>query len=374
MKTDENTQIQPKKKRIFRALLTVFCALFAAQFLLHPIVTMIVYESIFSMRFEPVDWMEFSTSEFENLTVERSDFQTENGEFLAGFCYAKTSENETLSDMQSAPKGVVVFAHGLGCGGHNFYLPFIDYFTDHGYLAFAYDATGNGESGGENVIGLPQAVVDLDYALRHIKTVAAYQNLPVVLFGHSWGGYAAGSVLNFHKDIQAVALLAAFNESEDQLLYQSMAYVGGFAKFGMPFVTLHERVKFGKKYTDATVVNGLKNSDAAAVIAHSQDDPTVPPDQGYGKLLKAFQNNERFQFISFEDKGHERLLFSDAALSYRDEIEENYEAFVAENGGKPSAQLKREYMLNHLDKKRCFQPNGALMQTILTLYDSRCIS
>ena len=369
MENGKKAQTQPKKKRIFRAVIVTLCVFIAAQFFIHPLVTVIVYESIFSTRFQPVDWMEFSIDDFDGLTVERSDFLTENGDRLAGFCYTKTSEPET----QSSPKGVAVFAHGLGCGGHNFYLPFIDYFTANGYLAFAYDATGNGQSDGENVIGLPQAVVDLDYALRHIKTVTEYQNLPIVLFGHSWGAYAAGSVLNFHKDVQAVALVAAFNESEDQLLYQSTAYVGEFANFGLPFVALYEKLKFGKKYADATVVNGLKNSAVSAVIVHSTDDPTVPPDQGYDKFLNAFQGNDRFQFAFFEDKGHERLLFSDDALSYRDEINAEYEAFVAKRGGDQSGALKREYMLKNLDKKRCFEPNGELMQTILTLYDSRCI-
>lgn len=36
-----------------------------------------------------------------------------------------------------------------------------------------------------------------------------------MLFGHSWGGYGADNVLNFQPDVQAVIMVAAFNQSSD---------------------------------------------------------------------------------------------------------------------------------------------------------------
>ena len=53
--------------------------------------------------------------------------------------------------------------------GQNTYMDVADYFTSNVYLAFAYDATGNDKSEGDSVEGLPQGVIDLDYALRYIK-------------------------------------------------------------------------------------------------------------------------------------------------------------------------------------------------------------
>ena len=44
-----------------------------------------------------------------------------------------------------------------------------DYLSSNGYLVFAYDATGNDESEGDAVNGLPQGIIDLDYAIRFIK-------------------------------------------------------------------------------------------------------------------------------------------------------------------------------------------------------------
>lgn len=65
--------------------------------------------------------------------------------------------------------GIIIMAHGFGGGGHNSYMDCADYFVNHGYLVFAYDATGNDESGGEGVGGLPQGVIDLDYAITFVE-------------------------------------------------------------------------------------------------------------------------------------------------------------------------------------------------------------
>ena len=54
-----------------------------------------------------------------------------------------------------------------------------------GYSVLTYDATGTGASGGSGTRGLAQSALDLDAAL----TRAEQEDLPILLFGHSWGGY-----------------------------------------------------------------------------------------------------------------------------------------------------------------------------------------
>ncbi len=44
-----------------------------------------------------------------------------------------------------------------------------NYFTSHGYLVFAYDATGNDDSEGESVIGMEQGIIDLSYAISYVE-------------------------------------------------------------------------------------------------------------------------------------------------------------------------------------------------------------
>ena len=89
-----------------------------------------------------------------------------------------------------------------------------DYFASHDYLVFAYDATGNGESEGKTAKGMPQGLIDLDYAIRYIKENMELADLPLVLFGHSWGAYSSAGVLNLHPDIKAVVMAAGFNRTK----------------------------------------------------------------------------------------------------------------------------------------------------------------
>ena len=85
---------------------------------------------------------------------------------------------------------LVVIAHGLGADAET-YLPETMHFVDSGYSVLTYDATGTGASGGSGTRGLAQSALDLDAAL----TRAEQEDLPILLFGHSWGGYAAAAVL-----------------------------------------------------------------------------------------------------------------------------------------------------------------------------------
>ena len=38
---------------------------------------------------------------------------------------------------------------------------------------------------------------------------------PIVLFGHSWGGFCVGSVFNFQSDVKAVISVSGFNRVTD---------------------------------------------------------------------------------------------------------------------------------------------------------------
>ena len=135
------------KKKII--IITLISVLLAIPLIVLPITTVIVYESIFGERYETISWMQFSVEDYEGLQMERSDFQSEDVT-LAGYKYSKANQEI---------KGVVIIAHGLGGGGHNTYMPFIDYFTSNGYYVFAYDARGHDNSGGDAVEGLPQGII-----------------------------------------------------------------------------------------------------------------------------------------------------------------------------------------------------------------------
>ena len=327
-----------------------------------PLSTVIIYEAIFGARHETAEWLEYSIEDFEGLAVERSDFVSD-GTTLAGYKYSKNSDTV---------KGVVVISHGLGGGGHNTYMPFIDCFTENGYYVFAYDARGNDESGGRTVRGLPQGLIDLDSALCHVKTLEEYSQLPIVLFGHSWGGYSVGNVLTFHPDVKAAVIVAGFNESEDMLSYQGGKYAGPTVGFGMLYLDAYEKLKFGKEYADMSATRAMQNCDTGVMIIHGGQDATVPAEYGYDKMYEVFGDNDRFEFVFYEDRGHDNIFYSDESAEYREQLNADYKRYVEENGKKYNAETKAEFMNEHLDKKLCFEPDAELMERILAMYDEYC--
>lgn len=357
---EEKVKMPRNKKKI--ALITIIGVIGVFFLVLMPLATVAVYSDNFGDRFETAEWMAYSVEDFDGLKVAECAFQSNNGQSLAGYQYSKESQQVN---------GVVVIAHGLGGGGHNTYMNVADYFTSNGYLVFAYDVTGNDKSEGDSVEGLPQGLIDLDFALQYVKKADDYKNLPIVLFGHSWGGYSVGSVLNCHKDVKAAVLVAGFDRSTELFEQQGESMIGSGIKLFMPYVSLYERLKFGK-YASYSAIDGFANSDAGIMVIHSKDDTTVFSENGYDKFYDKYADNARFCFVEYEDRGHNYLYYSDSARSYMDQLNNNYKAYVEVNGGEYTAEIKAKFMEEYLDKSKCYEFDDMLMKQILEFYDSRC--
>lgn len=343
------------------ALIIVACVVAAFFLVLMPVATIIVNGAYFGNRMETVDWMTYSVDDFEGLNVTECVFPSNNGQSLAGYRYSRDNQKTN---------GVVVIAHGLGAG-HNTYMDVANYFTSNGYLVFAYDVTGNDKSEGDSIEGLPQGVIDLDYALQYVKAADEYKDLPIVLFGHSWGGYSVGSVLNCHKDVEAAVLVAGFDRSIELFEQQGEDIAGPVIKLFVPYFSLYERIKFGE-YATYSAIDGFESSDADIMVIHSRDDETVRAENGYDKFYSIYADNPRFLFVEYEDRGHGYLYYTDAARGYKDQLLESYAEHVEANGGESTAEIKSKFMMENLDKSRSYEFDEALMQRILRFYDSAC--
>ncbi len=358
----DNEKVKRHRNQKKIALITIACILAAFILIVMPVLTVIVYHDNFGERFETAEWMAYSVSDFEGLKAEQCTFPSNNGQLLAGYQYSK--EGQQI-------KGVVVVAHGLGGGGHNTYMDVADYFTSNGYLVFAYDATGNDKSEGDSVEGLPQGVIDLDYVLHYVKQVEGYKDLPIMLFGHSWGGYSVGNVLNCHPDVKAVVLVAGFDRSTDLFEQQGESMIGFGIKLFMPYVSLYEWLKFGE-YATYSAIEGFANSNAGIMVIHSKDDTTVLPENGYDKFYDVYGDSSRFHFIEYEDRGHNYIYYSEGAQRYREQLNKDYTTYVEANGGEYNAEIKSAFMEKYLDISRCYECDYVLMEEILEFYYSYC--
>ena len=361
----KKTKKAKKTNKLKRIIIGIVAFIVLSAVVVMPAVAAIVYESIFSNRFEPSQWSAFDVGDFSGLIQEQCTFESKQGKSLAGFKYSTSS----TSAEDNQPRGVVIIAHGLGGGGQSLYMNVADFFTRNSYLVFAYDATGNGQSQGDDVRGLPQGVMDLCSAIEYVKSQPEYSSLPIMLFGHSWGAYSSGAVLEYHPDVRAVVMLAGFNASENMLRQESRKVAGGFADITMPYVKIYERLKFGD-FSVSSAIKGFKKSDAGVMIVHSADDTDVLMENGYDLFYETYGDLERFSFVKYENRGHSFLYCSDQSAIIRQNLAVEYSEYLEKNNKKHSSQVENEFMRLNVDKTKYFELDLDLMQKVLSFYDN----
>ena len=350
------------KKQIFAIVLSVILALLVTGDCL---LSVAVYEDNFNKRFESYEPLMLRVGDFEGLQRTKYQFPSDKGQMLTGYMY-RSGEQQ---------KGIVVIAHGFGGGGHNSYMDCADYFARNGYYVFAYDVTGNDESEGDGVRGLPQGVIDLDRAITFVEESGRFPKLPVVLFGHSWGGYSVCSVLKYHPEVRAVIECSGFNRSTDLIEAQGKKMVSYGIYAMMPFVKAYESVRFGG-YASATAMDGFAASDAAVLVLHSADDNVVPIQYGYDVYYAKYKDDPRFTFLRLEDRGHsyvyDDMTYIDEfnagfdkwleTLDYDYHSDENKERFVAD---------KADYIHKNLDRGRWSDIiDRQLFEQFVSFYDA----
>ncbi|NLB15876.1 MAG: prolyl oligopeptidase family serine peptidase [Clostridiales bacterium] len=267
--------------------------------------SMVVMDKVFKQNFGTRIDTGFNNmyfiEDFEGLTADRREFKNNRGDTLVGYVYR--------AEGVDSPKGVIISSHGYGAGGQVGYMDMFDVFAKAGYLVFGYDATANDESGGEMVGGMPQGVADLDKAINYIESDTEMKDLPIGLFGFSWGAYSGGAVLNFHPEVKAAALFSGFNSSTDIMAAQGANIMPDQIELIKPFMWLYELLKFGK-YSTAAGVDGFKKSGAAIWVVHGDEDTVVIPEIGVEKYIAAFgTNNPRIRLDYIEGRGHDSDLF-----------------------------------------------------------------
>ncbi len=322
-----------------------------------------IYNENFDKRFESYEPTMLYIEDYEGLSRKEYEFESDKGQKLKGYMYSAGEDQ----------KGIVVIAHGLGAG-HNSYMECANYFAQNGYYVFAYDATGNDESEGEGVGGIPQGQIDLDYAVSFVEESGNFPELPIVLFGHSWGGYSACSVLTYHPEVRAVIECSGCNRSSDLFEAGGKAQAGNVIYTMMPFIKLHELIKYGK-YASNTALDGFAASDAAIMAVHSEDDEVVPIEYGFDKYYEKYKDDPRFTFMRLEDKGH-NYVFDDR--EYIDQFNAGFEKWLETldyDYNDPEckdmfSKDKADYFAENLDRERyCNMLDTEIFEKFLEFYN-----
>ena len=274
------------------------------------------------------------------------------------YCYerfADTLPRQTLrvasADVQLAayyypvesPKGLAVVVHGMHAGADD-YLPLIEAVTKGGYAVFAYDATGHYDSGGQDAIGMCQQLVDLDRVLTFLENNEPYSNMPKLLMGHSWGGYAVSSALALHPQVKACVCLAPMCDGTTVMVETSRRYVGEMADTVKPVFDAYQKYLFGDytRYNGVVGINALK---VPVLIAQGVEDTVITPD---GESITAYLDeitNPHVQVYYGKDYqgSHTGIWHSDEAESYRLQVARQLQELEQQKGEALTDAEKAEF-------------------------------
>jgi uncharacterized protein len=344
-----------KHKRLGRILGIGLVATVVLFIVVSLITTKIVYDKQFP-RYDRPD---------ENITalLRYSDIEAGYERTPVAF---KSGENTLRGHIYGAEnnRALMVVAHGIG-GGADSYLPQIKHFVDSGLRVFAYDCTGSYDSEGKTTKGFPQSVLDLHAALTFIDAQPELTDMPLLLFGHSWGGYAVANVLNYHHDVQGVISVAGVNTAIDMIIEQGHTMMGGFIYTQFPFLWLYQRLLFGE-VASFNAVSAINATDIPVLVIHGVNDEMVAYD---GSALIASRDkivNPHVSYVTSSTPGrdgHNNLFRTDAAIAYIEEVNVVYRAVYDSYNGQVPYEVKKSFY-DGIDRIMLQKLEPSLMQVI----------
>lgn len=347
------------KKKIIRNILIILCAVFLLFSVASFVIVKINFDNIFC-RTSPSEYSAYLCYEDVEGEYERELLTFNSGENqLQGYLYGVDNS-----------KGLVIISHGLGCGAES-YLTETLYFVDNGYQVFAYDNTGCHESEGSNCIGLVQSVIDLDAALSFVESEDRFKDLPVLLYGHSWGGYAVTAIFNYEHNIAASASVAGFNDPMTMIMEWGENMMGAFIYAEYPYIYIYQRMIFGDQI-GITAVDGINNADTPILIIHGTEDEIIGFDRSATIAYKdeIINPNVQYKICDKEKQNDHNRLFTDIdAIKYIDEQNKIYKELYEQYDGEIPDDVNADFY-SKVDKSRINVMDEEFMQDVLDFYEN----
>jgi pimeloyl-ACP methyl ester carboxylesterase len=271
-------------------------------------------------------------------------------------------------------KKMVVVCHGMHAGSDD-YIPFIAYFVRNGFAVFSYDCQGTYASQGDSTVGMCTPLVNLDHALTYIKSDRLLSQYQLYLFGHSWGGYAATSVLSLHKNICGCAAVAPFNSGYTLIAEKGEQYagsltdslVGGFPK---KFLAAYQELLF-KDYTKFDAVKGINSTDIPVFIAHGTRDFVISFNHQsvISHRDEIRQNNVTYYVGTGAQAGHNTILHSERAVAYQKQVEKELKQ-LKNNLDRDLTQEEKAAFCKGVNHALYSEVNAEMMQSIVDMFNS----
>jgi len=274
----------------------------------------------------------------------------------------------------NSAKGIVVVCHGMHAGADD-YLPFIEFFVSNGYAVFTYDCQGTYASEGDSTVGMCTPLVNLDHALTYIKNDKPLSQYPLFLFGHSWGGYAATSVLSIHKNIRGCSAVAPFYSGYTLFAEKEKQYTSPFSdvlKFDFPkeFLNTYQTLLF-REYTNYNAVDGINSTDIPVYIAHGNRDFVISFDHQsvISHKDEIRQKNVTYYVGTDAQSGHNTILHSSRAVAYQEKVEKDLKLLKKKYDRNLTQEELTEFC-ESVDHTLYSEINLEMMQDILNMFNT----
>ncbi len=229
--------------------------------------------------------------------------------------------------IRSGGNALAGYIYGLGNGrglvvvspGHrdssDAKLPEITYFADAGWTVLCYDFTGCYNSEGGSMRGYSQCVHDLDAVLGFVEADDRLNELPIMLFGHSLGGYASAAVLNYGHGVKAAVIASAFDTPKEQWSYSVERFTGVFHTPLLPFTEMYIELQYGEDKT-LSALDGINAANGVPVLVVSAADDVYYGGESPIYAKRNAISNPDCEFISI-DAGHYDYFLTEEAREYR---------------------------------------------------------
>ncbi|MDO4890953.1 MAG: alpha/beta fold hydrolase [Coriobacteriaceae bacterium] len=284
-----------------------------------------------------------------------------DGQTLRGHVYGESND-----------RGLVVFRHGI-FSQHQDYLALITALVDKGWKAFAYDAIGCGESDGDSVLGFSQSPIDVHAAVQFARESGMADGLPIVLFGHSWGGYGVAAALSYDDGVAGCVTMSGFDLPEGIILESTAAEMGALAYTQLPFLKLIEWQDFGQDAA-RSAARAIDESGLPVLVIHGAGDGTVRLDGSSIMARRDSISNPEVRYIVKDEPGrdgHNTYFYTAESWEYFDECAQELSALQAEyDGAVPQAQL--DACFAGVDKKRANTADPVLIEQVDSFF-AHCV-
>lgn len=300
----------------------------------------------------------FTQEDFPGLEARPAEFPSNRGQLLRGAIYTR----------RERPAGLVVFAHGMG-GGHRSYMTEINTLAGSGFAVLAYDNTGTMASQGRSLGGFYQAVRDLRSALAFVRGSPEWSGCPVVLVGHSWGGYAVCQALAFEE--KAIAGAVAFSPP-DSAAGALCAGLKGMT--GIPMGWMRPAFWAASVLRDGwdarrSGTSILTGTDVPVLLLHGDADRSVP--LPYSPLSSAaVRGKANITALVYEGRGHNVYQTAESEKYLGDVM--NAIAAAKKRYGRAGIPTEEKTRLYSIDYQLITQEDASVMETV-TAFIKGCL-